>query len=64
MPISGNLSMIGKLSPFYLTNELFMKFTINDSLYSVKDSIFIVVLVSLILFMISFFKEKYSWREF
>ncbi|SCI71031.1 ABC-2 family transporter protein [uncultured Clostridium sp.] len=63
-PISNGLSSFIKFSPLNLVSELFMKFSINNTLDSVSFTIFIMLILSLVLFLATFIKEKYSWREF
>ena len=62
-PISNDLSRFIKFSPLNLISELFMNFSINNTLSSVSFTIFIMLILSLVLFLATFIKEKYSWRE-
>lgn len=62
-PISNGLSSFIKFSPLNLISELFMNFSINNTLSSVSFTIFIMLILSLVLFLATFIKEKYSWRE-
>lgn len=64
VPVSDSIYAFSKISPFYLINELFMKFTTNNNLSSISSTIFITLVISLLLFIVTFIKEKYSWREF
>lgn len=64
MPVSDNLAVFSKISPLYLINELFMEFTTTNTLSSISSTIFITLGISLLLFIVTFIKEKYSWREF
>lgn len=53
--------IIQKLSPLYLITELFNNY---NSINFNSSSTLICLSVSIILFLASFIKEKYSWREF
>ncbi|RDY28784.1 ABC transporter permease [Romboutsia weinsteinii] len=53
-----------KISPFYLVNDMFSSFNEYNNWESIATSSLICVILSLILFVASAIKEKYSWREF
>ncbi|MEG1311680.1 MAG: ABC transporter permease [Romboutsia sp.] len=63
-PFVDNLEKFYKISPLYLINDLFTKFTEYNNINSIIEPTFIILSISLILFVASILKEKYNWREF
>lgn len=63
-PVNEFTTKFIKLSPIYLINDMFTSFSVNNNLSSFIDSAMICILLSLVLFILSAIKEKYSWREF
>ncbi|MEF9992600.1 MAG: ABC transporter permease [Romboutsia sp.] len=63
-PISDFLQKFVQISPLYLINELFTKYSNFDNFSSLSATFILCLAVSLVIFMASFVKEKYRWREF
>lgn len=62
-PFVDSLSKLYKISPVYIISDLFTKYSIYNNIDSILKSSILILLISLILFILSVIKEKYSWKE-
>lgn len=62
-PFVDSLSKLYKISPVYIIIDLFNKYSIYNNIDSILKSSILILLISLVLFILSVIKEKYSWKE-